>query len=944
MAEPRGIPFRRLAHWVAPVIARMYSSFLNLPTSQYHMESPLLFWGKAQPSAGGDDHSAQTHPLVYHSLDVAAVGAVLASKHPGIRTSLARFFPASPEQVRPCVVFLLAIHDIGKFAKKFQAKAPEAFPSSVFARTDPATIATTFDHGSAGFDLLCAHWDALSVPGDIEGWLPLLSAVTGHHGSPPSPMLPFNLFTLKKAFGAQGIASALAFVQDLTSLFDIEGMAAPTIEQGEGHIRSDSHILAGLAVLADWIGSNQDWFRYRKADLSLEDYWGVALARAEQAVDAAGVLPASIANSTTYTDLIAQGVKPTPMQCWAEACRLPDGPSLFLIEDETGSGKTEAAIMLAHRIMAKGAADGVYVALPTMATANAMFDRLAAAYRHLFSREAEPSVALSHSARDMHPAFGRAILPAGRDERPYESEEEQDTTASSSCAAWIADDRRRAFLADVGAGTIDQALLAVLPARHQSLRLLGLMRKVLILDEIHAYDAYMAREIEALLEFQAALGGSAILLSATLPLEARRRLKAAFRKGLGDGAAVSGSGDEDYAYPLASTCSMDRQKSYPIRGAPGRARRVPVRFLRDPGNAIDKAIEAASRGQAVLYIRNTVDDALHAYEAIADHYKRSKTMLFHSRFVLADRLEIEAKVLRRFGKESGPKKRKGRVLVATQVVEQSLDLDFDLVISDLAPIDLLIQRAGRLWRHAHRGANRKGDLEMFVVSPEPTTDADADWYGSMFPRADYVYKNTAALWRTAHILADRGGIDSPGELRDLIEFAYAEDPGVLPEPLHECLWESEGQRMGERGLAAREALKVELGYVRDGGAWDRDDRTQTRLNDDPQYRLRLGIHTGSGSVVPYAEGPDTATAWRLSELSVSARKVSGESIPEDLVPAADLAKASWRKYDADKILVVLQGDTSGLFTGKAQSGRAGGGQIGIFYDRKTGLKTLAPPV
>ena len=191
--------------------------------------------------------------------------------------------------------------------------------------------------------------------------------------------------------------------------------------------------------------------------------------------------------------------------------------------------------MLAHRLMVACRADGLYIALPTMATANAMFDRLSAACGSLFMAGANPSIALVHGARDFH-GFRSAVLRADRNEAPYSEApgqvEESDTTASTACAAWIADDRRRSFLADVGAGTVDQALLSVLPSRHQSLRLLGLMRRVLVLDEVHAYDAYMQREIETLLEFQAGLGGSAILLSATLPLAVRERLADAFSNGL----------------------------------------------------------------------------------------------------------------------------------------------------------------------------------------------------------------------------------------------------------------------------------------------------------------------------------------------------------------------------------------------------------------------------
>ena len=473
---------------------------LSATASVLTLDESLQFWGKAQPLEPGPP----VHPLPYHALDVAACGAALMTSHPGIAAGLKQFFPGPWDNTCAWLQFLLAIHDVGKFAKSFQAKSPPCFPRDVFPGVSPESVNTSFDHGSAGHDFLASRWAAFCGEGDFHIWRPLLAAVAGHHGSPPNEMKPFNAFALKKGFGQPGLDHAERFVRSLFDLFRIRDFPAPL--PAEEAVGRASYVLAGLAVLADWMGSNQNWFRYRTPELNLEAYWREAREKAASAVTASGVLPSISARCTTYESLIAPGVRPTPMQQWAESCDIPQGPGLFLVEDETGSGKTEAAIMLAHRLMACGKADGVYVALPTMATANAMFDRLSESYRHLFTEGTRPSVALSHSAREMHPGFRQATMLGGADEAAYGDEAGYDVTASSSCAAWIADDRRRMFLADVGAGTVDQALLGILPARHQSLRLIGLMHKILVLDEIHAYDAYMSREIEGLLEFQAAPG------------------------------------------------------------------------------------------------------------------------------------------------------------------------------------------------------------------------------------------------------------------------------------------------------------------------------------------------------------------------------------------------------------------------------------------------------
>jgi CRISPR-associated endonuclease/helicase Cas3 len=240
---------------------------------------------------------------------------------------------------------------------------------------------------------------------------------------------------------------------------------------------------------------------------------------------------------------------PSPVQRWAEEVALPKGPALTLVEEATGGGKTEAALVLAHRLMADGRAQGLYVALPTMATANAMFERVKEACGRLFAEGERPSLVLAHGRAELHEGFRDLWVPVGS--HPSDDPEDERDGSGAAAPAWLADSRKKAFLADLGVGTIDQALLAVLTAKHQSLRLLGLASKVLIVDEAHAYDAYMQEELKRLLEFQAALGGSAIVLSATLPQATRRDLAASFAKGLGRAAPTL----EMQCYPLVTLVS-----------------------------------------------------------------------------------------------------------------------------------------------------------------------------------------------------------------------------------------------------------------------------------------------------------------------------------------------------------------------------------------------------
>ena len=250
-----------------------------------------------------------------------------------------------------------------------------------------SVVSAHFDHAAAGLALFNADRTTFLGDGDVDmiAWRALVRAVVGHHGSPPDvPTKRGGVRILRPDFHHAGLAAAESFGREVRQI--LGGVNLP--EPDEERANRSSFLLAGLAVLADWLGSNERWFSYHEPEADLLSYWNnVARERAEDAVRASGVLTAPPSKTLSYKSLIGNN-EPSPMQEWANDVDLPDGPSLFLIEDETGSGKTEAAVMLAHRLMRAGRGDGVYVALPTMATANAMFDRLASAHRLLFVDDA----------------------------------------------------------------------------------------------------------------------------------------------------------------------------------------------------------------------------------------------------------------------------------------------------------------------------------------------------------------------------------------------------------------------------------------------------------------------------------------------------------------------------------------------------------------------------
>ncbi|MGD9944237.1 MAG: CRISPR-associated helicase Cas3', partial [Burkholderiaceae bacterium] len=689
------------------------------------------YWGKARSA---DEAGERYHLLPFHCLDVAACGRELLRLPQFSLDCLANDVGWPRDRIEALFTFFLALHDLGKFSRSFQGLAPNL--------SDALVPAHGGLHGPRHDTLGWLLWSRILAPAltdtDLPDpqsgfWAVWIKAVVGHHGHPPKETpdggtLPFDA---DRYFLPDDSAAATAFCRELQALLMPSDLVRPSRERTAA-LKCHAWRLAGLAVLADWLGSNQAFFPYRTEPMALDAYWQeYALPQAQQALEVSGLRAQPLREWPRPAELFDYIAELTPLQRYAAEVPLLPGPQLFLLEDVTGAGKTEAALILAQRLMQCGQATGLYFALPSMATANQMYQRVGRVYRLLYSEDACPSLILAHGARQLVDGFRDSILHPGeqRSDQNYSSDE---ASATAQCNAWLADSRKKALLAEVGVGTLDQALLAVLPARHQSLRLLGLARKVLLIDEVHAYDRYMMTLLTALLTAHARQGGSVIVLSATLPLATRDQLLRAWRHGLGhDDDQVL----DDRRYPLtvqagAALCV----EACPTR--PQLRRRVSVRQLHSEDEALAVVLAQARAGRCVCWIRNTVEDARRAWKALKEHLPAGDVDLFHSRFAMGDRLTIEDRVLARFGKHSTADQRRGKVLIGTQVLEQSLDFCVDAMISDLAPMDLLIQRIGRLQRHARTiygdpaadGIEQREPPVLYVLGPEPVDDPPANWY------------------------------------------------------------------------------------------------------------------------------------------------------------------------------------------------------------------------
>ena len=832
----------------------------------------LYDWpGKSAPKVG--DHP---HPAVFHMLDVAAVAERLIAP-----------FGYEP-RLRDALVLLVALHDLGKISDSFRAMIQDGASQG-------------YRHWKLSEALFYAH-DALlaaRIGGDWWQRKLLYAAVAGHHGQPSDLALgkPAEPSRDQRTALAQ-IGSGLEPAGEVIAAFcDLWPDAALESLDPDAGTTALSWWLPGLCAAADWVGSNTLWFPAEAGRPPLADY----LARARE-VAAVAVAGAGLAGSTVRSGPIFDFAL-RPMQAACRDVTLPDGPMLAVIEDETGAGKTEAALILAHRMAQAGKGRGVYFALPTMATADAMFTRARDAIGAIF---AAPTLTLAH---------GRAALSVPFRDLPTTGAPGED---EPSCTDWLKQSRRRALLADVGVGTVDQALLSVLPVRHQTLRHFGLSSKILIVDEVHEMgEPYVGKELERLLQMHRAAGGSAILLTATLPLDLRARLLATY------GGASPGPAYPALTVAGGASVSGFAADTRPVKGP------VRVERIDSAEAAADLMAAEAAKGAACVWVRNGVDDAIAAVEALRARGVAAR--LLHARFALSDRKRIEAEVLARVGKEGAH--RAGFVLVSTQVMEMSLDLDFDVMVSDIAPIAALIQRAGRLWRHMDRRPAASRPLPapvLHVLSPDPGQVEDDRWLHGTLGSGAWVY-SVADVWRSARVLFAAGRIEAPQGLRALIEAVHGAGAEELPEALKRAEMQAEGQKIAKKTLAQHNLVELHRGY-RDAGKGDDDVSYPTRLGEETRV---LVLARRVGAVLHPWVTPDPANdsgwsdAWAFSEVSASSRKLKHLPLPDPSAPEIAAVTRDWPDWKRGAVIVCPVGEDGTICEG-------------LRYDPDCGLVFVSP--
>lgn len=628
-------------------------------------------------------------------------------------------FSLLPEVVRKCLPpapgLSVSLHDVGKVSPGYELKY---FAETVVRRFAPELC------GNASFFNKHASISAAA----IDRWLevraatsPVSIAAAAHHGTCDRGYAPDTAETL----GGQTWAhERRKLIEHLSAVF---GGALPQTEQ------VNPALLAGLTCVSDWVGSDERFFPADKPPVEQGD----PVRTARHAVDACGFRSTPLKKGLSFDEVF--GFPPHAAQ--QDFIDRASRPGLYVLEAPMGLGKTEAALYVAYRLMEAGHHHGFYFALPTRLTSDRIHTRVSEFLGRITTAPTAPRLAHGMAWLKEYEAGGQELAPGH---------------------PWF-NPMKRALLYPYAVGTIDQALLSVLNVKHSFVRLFGLAGKVVILDEVHSYDMYTGTLLDELVKRLQSVGCTVIILSATLTGKRRTCL-----------VPPLGALEATAAYPIMCGRSVDDKPfARPLPAPPPKSCRVRLEAW-DSARIAEEAVAAARRGECVVCIANTVAKAQAWYRAVKAAMPEDafQVGILHARFPLFQREQIEKRWMERLGKDTSARPR-GCVLVATQILEQSVDIDADRMISELAPTDMLLQRMGRLWRHA-RGSRPCETPELVVIVCDPsaaeTPDAAIQTLGkeNCCVYAPYVLLRTHAVWQPLQI------VSLPSDIRKLIEATYAE--------------------------------------------------------------------------------------------------------------------------------------------------------------------------
>ncbi|MFJ3902472.1 CRISPR-associated endonuclease Cas3'' [Streptomyces sp. NPDC090025] len=829
---------------------------------------------------GKSEGLAEPYPVIGHLVDTAMVCGALWDRVLGERRGrrIADALGLGVEDARGNVMFWAGLHDLGKISPPFQdmlfRKRPRhrGFLSETGYEYDRSTggQVARMRHEYATHVALPSLLTDLGYPrsGRPAGWLltQVAQVLGGHHGCYPPDHERGHLDDPLMDVPELG---AKEWARQRESHFRAlhEVLGKPPVPQARALPVSLAVVLAGMVIVSDWIASQEHVVEgQQRAVRSAVDLASPAALlaharRMEQSapglIEDAGLGRVEFKGGA-FREVFPGIARPRPLQASVEAGlgegRL-DGPGILLISAPTGEGKTETALYAATVMGKAGGAEGIFFALPTQATANQMYGRLVDFARTNLASSAQ--LTLLHGAADLYGPYSDPLsVPEARERAEplvlcdHEDTEGVESYVSVVAGRWLRD-RGRGILAPLAVGTIDQALMAVLPLKRNALRHFGLTGKTVVIDEAHAYDAYTHALMLRLLEWLGALRIPIVLMSATLTGDIARGMIRAYLSG----ASPTGAPPQvpSPAYPgwlyVPADASRVIEPSEPLASEQQRDLAIDVRRVTHTydsahpqgrlGVLLETLDEVARHGGCAAVICTTVAEAQRTHEALRVHYRsrfgddyrgwddRAEDdqarcdaaagpylRLLHARFPAARRAELTAEAESWFGRTDKPGVRRptgarGAVLVATQVIEQSLDLDFDLVVSDLAPLAMLLQRAGRVWRHLTPAPPRPSWADgPRVVVLAPVGKGARSGRVEPPPSWGEVY-SPSLLHRTLDLLTGLRGapIAVPGDVQRLVDQVYApEFASAEPDALLERDFERLAGDMASTGMAEMVAI------------------------------------------------------------------------------------------------------------------------------------------
>ena len=778
-----------------------------------------VYWHLWAKTNVGESNS--WHALPCHLLDVAATAEGLWDRLPSRSRAPAERSLRDSAMARNLVIFLAAAHDIGKANRYFQAKDRRQAERLKVLGIEISSLDEGQRHGQAtGAYLkpwLKSRWRWGSVAAET-----VALAVGGHHGCFYCDTKLSTLRIDDDPWREMGPAL-------LDALADTLKVGMPPEPSPLNPLLG---WLAGFVSVADWLGSHEQMTVWETRRREMGEYTEEARQRADSLLAHLNWQTPPCDSSLPLQDMVPSGRVPNALQ--QLAATVAPFSSLAIVEAPTGEGKTEAAFALAEPNRAAGA--GIYFALPTMATANGLYGRVVSYLRKATGNDDLES-RLLHSQAWLFRENARTAEDPGR----------EGADQGSQAQDWFAGPKR-GLLAPFGVGTIDQALIASLRARHGFVRLFALAGKTIVIDEVHAYDVYMGDLLAVLLGWLRALGCRVVLLSATLPKARREALLFAWgaQGELPNGDYPCVTWVTEGGEPHSSGFVVQPRKPLSFRLTPATE---DAPWLQGAARILRHVRESGGLGGLIL---NTVRDAQNAYDWLRKQELDGILALFHARFTAQDRDAIERYTLDRYGKDRHSNQ--PAILVATQVIEQSLDLDFDHMVSALAPFDLLIQRAGRLHRHRRYADGRLREDDGPDERPNPVLEVLAPQMDDQGSVNDSVY-SPYVLMRTLDRLKSGFEILHPCDIAQAIEGVYSErEREAALSDWERRLDEFEKETAKETAKRKRQAERVTIGRVEDaerliveyGLDLDENDERQgsqlaarTRLEDRPSITVLL---------------------------------------------------------------------------------------------------------